>query len=89
MMDSQAEVYHGCRANSRMDNLVSVPDAARLISNKISAKTIRNWRAKGLFPCLFVKIGGKLFVDMAELDKVIAREKERAQVEADRYGLDG
>jgi len=54
----------------------------------IAEKTLRNWRCQGIYPQIFVKLGGKVFVDLSEFEKIIQRQKEAALDQSRRLGLD-
>ena len=43
-----------------MQNIVPINETPKWI--KIAEKTLRNWRAGGLYPQLFVRLGGKVFI---------------------------
>jgi hypothetical protein len=53
----------------------------------IAVKTLRNWRSKGTHAQIFVKLGGKVFVDLDELAKIITRQQEKAKKAALRHDL--
>jgi hypothetical protein len=53
----------------------------------IAEKTLRNWRYNGTYPQIFIKIGGKVFVDMGELAKIITAQQKRAKKAALRHDL--
>jgi hypothetical protein len=57
------------------ESLVPISKAPELI--QIAEKTLRNWRSNGLYPEIFVKLGGKLFIDTAELAEIINTQKKR------------
>jgi hypothetical protein len=71
-----------------MRTLFKIPDAAQEIEYKIKEKTLRNWRSAGKYMKLFVKIGGTVYVDMIELQKIICADKENTARNAKRLGLD-
>ena len=50
-------------------------------------KTLRNWRSCGKYPQIFVKIGGRVFVDLKELQDLIEAQKAKAVKDAKRLGL--
>jgi hypothetical protein len=54
----------------------------------IAEKTLRNWRCQGIYPQIFVKLCGKVFIDLGELKKFIYRQKEAARDRSRRLGLD-
>lgn len=68
-----------------LENIVPISDAPNRIS--IAEKTLRNWRSRGMYPQLFIKLGGKVFVDLNEFAKLVAAQKEKAVAEAKRLGL--
>lgn len=37
----------------------------------IAEKTLRNWRCQGIYPQIFVKLGGKVFIDLGEFKRFI------------------
>ena len=45
----------------------------------IAEKTLRNWRYKGMYPQIFVKLGGKVFVDLDELAKIKNAQQKKAK----------
>jgi len=45
----------------------------------IAEKTLRNWRYKGMYPQIFVKLGGKVFVDLDELAKIKTAQQKKAK----------
>ena len=45
----------------------------------IAEKTLRNWRSKGTYPQIFVKLGGKVFVDLDELAKIKTVQQKKAK----------
>jgi len=53
----------------------------------IAEKTLRNWRYKGMYPQIFVKLGGKVFVDLDELAKIKTAQQEKAKRIALRHDL--
>ena len=69
-----------------LKNLVPISEAPTKIS--IAEKTLRNWRAKGMYGWLFIKLGGKVFVDLGELARIVEGQKEKARTEAMRLGLE-
>ena len=69
-----------------LKNLVPISEVPSMIS--IAEKTLRNWRAKGMYGGLFIKLGGKVFVDLSELARIVEMQKEKARTEAMRLGLD-
>lgn len=71
---------------SLLENLVHISDAPGKIH--IAEKTLRNWRCQGLYPQIFVKLGGKVFVDIGEIEKIIQVQKDAALEQSRRLGLD-
>ena len=69
-----------------LENLIPISEAPSKIS--IAEKTLRNWRARGIYPRLFIKLGGKVFVDLGEFVRIVKEQKERATNEAKRLGLE-
>ena len=69
-----------------LGNLVPLAEAATML--QIEVKTLRNWRSKGFCPEWFIKLGGKLFIDLSEVKNKIMAEKEKAKKESRRLGLD-
>ena len=53
----------------------------------VAEKTLRNWRYKGVYPQIFVKLGGKVFVDLEELAKIVAVQQKKAKRLALRHDL--
>ena len=53
----------------------------------IAEKTLRNWRSKGTNAQIFVKLGGKVFVDLDELAKIKTAQQEKAKKAALRHDL--
>ena len=47
---------------------------------QIAEKTLRNWRYNGKYPQIFIKLGGKVFVDLGELAKIITEQQEQAKL---------
>ena len=72
--------------NRIFENMVHIAKAPDYIP--IAEKTLRNWRSQGKYPQIFVKLGGKVFVDIQEFEKILVRQKEDAIEKARRYGLD-
>jgi hypothetical protein len=72
--------------SGKYKNLVTIREAARIIP--FSEKTLRNWRAEKKFSRIFVKLFGKVFIDLAEVDVMIKTDKERTVSEVKRLGLD-
>ena len=67
--------------------LVHITKAPDHFPFDVSVKTLRNWRARGQYPMLFVKFGGKIYVDVREIENCIQAEKERTLAELRRLGL--
>jgi len=65
-------------------NIVPIKDAPGRIP--FAEKTLRNWKSQGVYPQLFIKVSGKVFIDLDEFDKIIQAEKDRATKNAKRYG---
>lgn len=59
--------------NDTFKNMLPLRDASKVI--KLSERTLRNWRSQGKYPEIFVKFGGKVFVDMSIVGKIIESEK--------------
>lgn len=68
-----------------IDDLIPIAKAPEKI--KIAEKTLRNWRSSGVYPTIFVKLGGKVFVDLGEYVKIIEDQKKKTREEAERLGL--
>jgi hypothetical protein len=58
------------------ENLCPISKAPK--KTQFAEKTLRNWRCQGRFPNLFVKIGGKVFVDLLEFENIIRDQKKKA-----------
>ena len=71
--------------NLVFDKLVHISKASELID--IAEKTLRNWRAQGRYPQIFVKLGGRVFVNMEEFALIVERQTEKAIEDAKRMGL--
>ena len=71
---------------SVLENLVPISDAPEKVH--IAEKTLRNWRCQGFYPQIFVKLGGKVFVDISEIEQIIKRQKKVARDQLRRLGLD-
>lgn len=54
-------------------NLIHIADAPKHV--QFSVKTLRNWRAGGKYPEIFVKISGKVFIDIVKFEQIMIREK--------------
>jgi len=63
-----------------MDKIVHISEAPKKID--FSEKTLRNWRSIGLYPQLFIKIGGKVFIDLGEYENIIRAQKKKAIADA-------
>ncbi len=68
-----------------LDRLLPISKAADKIH--IAEKTLRNWRTKGIYPQIFIKLGGKLFIDLEELSAIIIRQREKAIADAKRLDI--
>jgi Helix-turn-helix domain len=53
---------------------------------RIAKQTLARWRCYGLGP-RFVRIGGRIFYDIADLDAFIAARKFRSTAEADQAAV--
>jgi hypothetical protein len=71
---------------STFENLIPISSAPEKVH--IAEKTLRNWRCQGIYPQIFVKLGGKVFVDISEFEKIIQRQKDEAVEKSRRLGLD-
>ncbi|QTA78523.1 putative DNA binding domain-containing protein [Desulfonema limicola] len=69
-----------------LENIIPISEAPEKIS--IAEKTLRNWRSQGIYPQLFIKLGGKVFVDLSELAKIVTLQKEEAVEKMKRLGLE-
>ncbi|QTA78827.1 Uncharacterized protein dnl_10670 [Desulfonema limicola] len=69
-----------------LENIIPISEAPGKIS--IAEKTLRNWRSQGIYPQLFIKLGGKVFVDLGELAKIVTLQKEEAVEKMKRLGLE-
>jgi len=67
------------------DSIVPIAEVPKYIS--FSVKTLRNWRAGGIYPHIFVKLGGKVFVNMREFAQIAVKQNEKAIQDAKRLGL--
>ncbi|WP_419656045.1 hypothetical protein [Desulfosarcina variabilis] len=70
---------------SILENLIHISDAPKAIH--IAEKTLRNWRSQGLYPQIFVKLGGKVFIDIGEIEKILQDQKDAALDQSRRLGL--
>ena len=68
-----------------LEMLLPISEAADKIH--IAEKTLRNWRTKGIYPQIFIKLGGKLFIDLEELSGIIIRQREKAIADAKRLEI--
>ena len=68
-----------------IEKLVPISKAPSVLS--IAEKTLRNWRAQGRYPQIFVKLGGKVFINLEEVVKIIERQAEVARNTSKRLGL--
>lgn len=68
-------------------DLVLLKDAPRDLGLPISVKTLRNWRSQRLYPGLFVKVGGSVFLRKSELERIIQEQLDEQMQEARRLGL--
>jgi len=69
-----------------LGNMVSISEAPNKIP--FAEKTLRNWRFQGKYSQIFVKFGGKVFVNLDEVEKILDLKKEKAIKQAKRLGLD-
>ena len=60
------------------ENIIPIAEVPNKIP--IAEKTLRNWRYKGMYRQIFVKIGGKVFVDLGELEKIITEQQDKAKL---------
>jgi len=65
------------------ENIIPISDVPNKIP--IAEKTLRNWRYNGKYPQIFVKLGGKVFVDLKELAAIITKQQEKAKKLALRH----
>ena len=68
-----------------LERLLPISEAADKIH--IAEKTLRNWRKKGFYPQIFIKLGGKLFIDLEDLSGIILRQREKAIADAKRLDI--
>jgi hypothetical protein len=73
-------------ANINFDNLIPLKEASSRIP--FAVKTLRNWRTQRKYAKIFIKIGGKVFVDISEFEAIIRREKEAELEKVRRLCLD-
>jgi predicted site-specific integrase-resolvase len=71
--------------NIDLDNMVPLNEAPNHVP--IAEKTLRNWRCQGRYPQIFIKIGGKVFLDVSEFKSILRRQKEKNIKNARRFGL--
>lgn len=71
--------------NHILESLVPIKKAPEVLS--ISEKTLRNWKSQGRYPQIFNKLGGKVFINIDEVIKIIERQTETAKQTAKRLGL--
>ena len=69
----------------RLKSIITLSDVPKQIP--IAEKTIRNWRYNGKYPQIFIKLGGKVFVDLKELAAIITKQQEKAKRLALRHDL--
>jgi len=67
------------------ENIIPIADVPDVIP--IAEKTLRNWRYNGRYPQIFIKLGGKVFVDLKELATIITKQQEKAKKLALRHDL--
>ena len=60
------------------ENIIPIADVPNIIP--IAEKTLRNWRYKRKYPQIFIKIGGKVFVDLKELAKIASDQQKEAKL---------
>jgi hypothetical protein len=58
-------------------NLIPLKDAPKVIP--YAEKTLRNWRYQGIYPQIFMKLGGKVFVDLDALSNIITEQQKKAK----------
>ena len=69
---------------SILDALMSIPEASKKVH--IAEKTLRNWRSIGIYPQIFVKLGGRVFVDIREIERLLEVQKQAARDQLRRIG---
>jgi len=69
-----------------ISNLIPIKDAPNHIP--FAEKTLRNWRSDGVYPQLFIKLGGKVFIDLDEYEKLVQVQKDKANDMRKRFNLD-
>lgn len=67
------------------ENIIPIADVSKKIP--IAEKTLRNWRYQGIYPQIFLKLGGKVFVDLEELAKIITEQQKKAKRMAFRHDI--
>ena len=70
---------------SILETLMSISEASK--KAHIAEKTLRNWRSQGVYPQIFVKLGGKVFVDIMEVEMLIEEQKKAARNKIRKLGL--
>jgi hypothetical protein len=61
------------------------PDEARAYLGGLARQTLAKWRVYGSGPT-FIRIGGRIFYDGADLDEFIAARKFHSTADADQAG---
>ena len=69
----------------KLNNVVPINEVSEHIA--LSEKTLRNWRCQGRYPEIFIKLGGKVFVDLKELAEIIESQQARTKTQSRRLGL--
>ena len=64
---------------------VRIKEAPKYIDRKIG--TLRNWRNEGIYPTIFFKFGGLVYVDLEEYERVINKQIAENKKTARRLGL--
>ena len=72
-------------SSTLFEKIVPISEVPKYIA--IAEKTLRNWRAQGIYPNIYIKLGGKVFVDLEELKRIIDVQKEENQRKARRLGM--
>ena len=65
----------GAEPKNLFKNLVPISKAPEIIL--VAEKTLRNWRSQGRYQQIFIKLGGKVFVDLQEVMQIIEDQKEK------------
>ena len=65
------------------ENIVPIADVPDKIP--IAVKTLRNWRYLGIYPQIFLKLGGKVFVDLDALAEIFAEQRKKAKKKAQSH----